>query len=101
MKLKQLKTSRLQVIKPIATQPVSTATAWGVGRGGRPWRRLKDKIHKRDLWTCQNCGQVTKHLELDHIVNVAIGGTDDDHNLQSLCVPCHKAKTQIESMAGR
>lgn len=35
--------------------------------------------------------------ELDHIVNVARGGTDDESNLQSLCVPCHKKKTQQES----
>ncbi|MDR8330758.1 HNH endonuclease, partial [Acinetobacter baumannii] len=25
------------------------------------------------------------------------GGTDDESNLQSLCVPCHKKKTQQES----
>jgi len=36
-------------------------------------------------------------LELDHIVNVAQGGTDDEVNLQSLCVPCHKKKTSQES----
>jgi 5-methylcytosine-specific restriction protein A len=36
-------------------------------------------------------------LELDHIVNVAQGGTDDEKNLQSLCVPCHKKKTSKES----
>jgi len=36
-------------------------------------------------------------LELDHIVNVAQGGTDDEFNLQSLCSPCHKKKTIKES----
>jgi len=36
-------------------------------------------------------------LELDHIVNVAQGGTDDESNLQSLCSPCHKKKTLKES----
>ncbi|MBF6822601.1 HNH endonuclease, partial [Acinetobacter baumannii] len=41
-----------------------------------------------------------KDLELDHIVNVARGGTDDESNLQSLCVPCHKKKTQQESRQG-
>ena len=40
--------------------------------------------------------RVTMELELDHIVNVAQGGTDDESNLQSLCVPCHKKKTQME-----
>jgi len=36
-------------------------------------------------------------LELDHIVNVAQGGNDEESNLQSLCVPCHKEKTLRES----
>ncbi|MBF6822603.1 hypothetical protein HN294_21340 [Acinetobacter baumannii] len=34
------------------------------------------------------------------MVNVARGGTDDESNLQSLCVPCHKKKTQQESRQG-
>lgn len=71
---------------------------WGHGRGGRPWRRLRDRIFKRDLYTCQNCGRVGGDLELDHIVNVAKGGTDDDSNLQTLCKsPCHAEKTHRES----
>ncbi|CEI54487.1 hypothetical protein [Acinetobacter bereziniae] len=40
---------------------------------------------------------MTQDLELDHIVNIAQGGTEDESNLQSLCVECHKVKTQNES----
>ena len=94
MKLPRLKT-KLQAKTPAS--PRSLVKNWGQGRGGRPWRRLKAEIHKRDDWTCKCCGRVTTELELDHIVNVAQGGTDDESNLQSLCVPCHKKKTQIES----
>lgn len=108
MKLKQLKPNRLAVIKPagahLARSPspqAHGAESWGQGRGGRPWRRLKQLIHERDMWTCCACHQVTTELELDHIINVAIGGTDDDTNLQSLCVPCHKKKTLLESQAGQ
>lgn len=86
---------RLQAVKP--AQSVELKKNWGSGRGGRPWRRLKAKIHLRDLYTCQCCGLVTMQLELDHIVNVAQGGTDDESNLQSLCPPCHLKKTQKES----
>lgn len=94
MKLQTFK-SKLQTLN----QPPKTLkqNRWGSGRGGRAWRRLKAKIHLRDEWTCQHCKKVTKDLELDHIVNIAQGGTDDESNLQSLCVPCHKAKTQKES----
>lgn len=75
--------------------------SWGSGRGGRPWRRVRDAILLRDSYTCQRCGHIGTDLEVDHIVNVAQGGTDDESNLQSLCIPCHKAKTVIESAAGR
>ena len=86
---------RLQTVKP--TQSIEPKKNWGSGRGGRPWRRLKDKIQLRDQYTCQCCGLVTMQLELDHIVNQAQGGTDDESNLQSLCPPCHLKKTQKES----
>ncbi|AKI27425.1 hypothetical protein [Moraxella phage Mcat9] len=39
-------------------------------------------------------------LEADHIINRAQGGSDDLSNLQTLCKPCHKIKTQKESQAG-
>jgi 5-methylcytosine-specific restriction protein A len=54
----------------------------------------------RDEYTCQACGTVTLDLEVDHIINVAQGGTDADDNLQALCVPCHKGKTAEESARG-
>ena len=94
-KLQRLQT-KLEAITPKQPRPEPKKN-WGSGRGGRPWRRLKAKIHLRDGWTCQSCGRVTQALELDHIVNVAQGGTDDESNLQSLCVECHKKKTQMES----
>lgn len=86
--------NKLQAMTPKTPNPPKN---WGTGRGGRPWRRLKAKIHLRDGWTCQCCSRVTTELELDHIINVAQGGTDDESNLQSLCVECHKKKTQKES----
>ena len=70
---------------------------WGHGRGGRPWRRKRDEIFKRDKYTCQVCGRVGGELELDHILNVARGGTDDASNLQTICTACHKPKTHAES----
>lgn len=97
MRLQTFK-NKLQTLQaPVQSQKNSKQNNWGSGRGGRPWRRLKAKIHLRDKWTCQCCGIVTKDLELDHIVNVARGGTDDESNLQSLCVPCHREKTLKES----
>lgn len=78
----------------------SADRGWGSGRGGRPWRRKRESILLRDKYTCQKCGTVTLDLEVDHIVNIAQGGNDDDANLQALCVPCHQAKTAIEAAHG-
>ncbi|BAP36666.1 hypothetical protein AS4_17260 [Acinetobacter guillouiae] len=73
---------------------------YGQGRGGRPWRRIKQQVHERDQWICCRCGRITMDLECDHIVNKAQGGTDDLDNLQSLCKVCHDEKSAEESKAG-
>lgn len=43
--------------------------------------------------------------EYDHIVNIKALRTDrakanDPSNIQGLCIPCHRAKTQAEAKAG-
>jgi 5-methylcytosine-specific restriction protein A len=75
---------------------------------GHAWRIKRARILKRDHYLCQSCakiGRVTSASEVDHVVSRANGGTEDDDNLQSLCNPCHKAKTATEkgqtSPAGR
>jgi 5-methylcytosine-specific restriction protein A len=35
--------------------------------------------------------------EVDHITPLAKGGTDEDDNLQLLCLACHEKKTRIEN----
>lgn len=98
-KLNTLK-SQAKMLEALPVQQVSGAQ-WGSGRGGRPWRRIRERILKRDQYTCRSCGVVTQELEVDHIINVAEGGSDDDSNLQSLCVPCHQLKTAAEAARGR
>lgn len=76
---------------------------YGKGRGGRPWRRLRDSILQRDQYLCQPCkqaGRYTEATQVDHITPQAEGGTDDRVNLQSICGPCHEAKTTEESKRG-
>lgn len=70
---------------------------WGRGRGGRPWRRLRQAVLLRDKYTCRYCGRVSiEDMDVDHIINLASGGTDDMANLQTLCKSCHKRKTATE-----
>ena len=66
------------------------------------WDRIRLTILKRDNYLCQECmrqGRLTplcvkpRDHAVDHITPKARGGTDDQDNLQSLCAPCHEAKT--------
>lgn len=63
------------------------------------WRTIKARILERDGHRCYVCGATA--TEVDHLVNVAAGGTHEDDNLAAICEPCHKRKTQREAQAGR
>lgn len=77
----------------------------GASRGyGWAWGRKRERVLKRDGYICQDqreCQGLTKADDVDHIVPKAQGGTDDDHNLQAICTPCHEAKTRGEARRGR
>lgn len=51
---------------------------------------------------CAMCGRVTEYpsgFELDHIIPLFAGGTDDESNCQVLCNGddgCHKIKTRSD-----
>lgn len=54
--------------------------------------RTRYQIFKRDLYRCRICAKTGVEIEVDHIVPVARGGSDDMENLQTLCVPCNRGK---------
>ena len=48
---------------------------------------------------CNGCDQVLgDFFQLDHIVALRFGGTNDDSNLQALCGQCHNEKSALESI---
>jgi len=82
--------------------------------------RRKDPPHWDQLrtLTIQRAGGICQHItepdplghtyrcaykgtEVDHILNLAAGGTDDPSNLQLLCTWHHKQKTAKEAAANR
>ncbi|NRA15207.1 MAG: HNH endonuclease [Oceanospirillaceae bacterium] len=74
------------------------------GRGGRKWRRLREKIRARAKGLCEAHKLQGIYLSgciCDHIINKAEGGDDSEPNLQWLCKPCHDEKTAKESARGK
>lgn len=65
-----------------------------VGRQPIPGH-LRHKVFVRDNYRCVECGATNKEttLEIDHIIPVSKGGTNDISNLQTLCKACNRAKS--------
>lgn len=72
---------------------------WDNPSRGAP-HKLRKAARDRDGDQCVQCGS-TEHLEVDHILNVARGGTHHLDNLQTLCASCHQEKTQAEARQAR
>lgn len=56
--------------------------------------RTRFEVFKRDDFQCQYCGRRSPEvvLELDHIVPICEGGTDDPINLRTSCWDCNRGK---------
>lgn len=81
-------------------QPWSGKTSRSREKYGWDWSKLRSRILKRDEYLCQPCqraGKLTTAKEVDHVLNIAAGGTDSPDNLQAICTTCHRAKTQQEA----
>jgi 5-methylcytosine-specific restriction endonuclease McrA len=61
------------------------------------WDSARHYVLLRDRYTCRACGhrQRARDLEVDHLVEISRGGAALEYsNLQALCRPCHRKKTQ-------
>jgi hypothetical protein len=56
--------------------------------------KLRFEVFKRDNFTCQYCGRKTPEviLELEHVIPLVKGGTDDFDNLTTSCFECNRGK---------
>ena len=57
----------------------------------KDWQARVRRVRRRDGYRCRVCNQ--PGIEVDHIIEVADGGTWDLSNLQTLCETHHRAKT--------
>lgn len=71
---------------------------------GAAWDRLRKQIMERDSGLCQSCrraGLVVQAYAVDHKLSKAEGGTNDPANLEAICRPCHRTKSDAEAQRGR
>ena len=55
---------------------------------------VRNYIFQRDNYQCCSCGKTEKQttLEVDHIIPITNGGSNDISNLQTLCRGCNQKK---------
>ena len=62
--------------------------------GGTSGAKIRYSILKRDNFACVLCGSTAKEapLEIDHIIALTNGGTNESTNLRTLCEVCNIGK---------
>jgi hypothetical protein len=58
-------------------------------------KRLRYEVLRRDAHACRYCGATAPDVKLtvDHVIPVALGGTDVPENLVTACAACNAGKT--------
>ena len=71
----------------------------GASRRSLP-SKLRKEVAFRQKYECAACGcLLPPDHEVDHVVPVALNGSDSLENLQALCRPCHLQKTRDQRHA--
>ena len=67
-----------------------------INRGERellyPSPSLKKRVIKRDLHTCQYCGDNSGLIIAEHVVPLILGGVGNEYNLVASCQSCNVKK---------
>jgi len=58
---------------------------------------IRHEVHMRDNFKCTECGKGNSEesLEVDHIIPISKGGTDELFNLRTLCKTCNREKSDL------
>lgn len=74
-----------------------------VKSGSKPNKRSVSETKKKFVasqqnWKCNKCEQKLNHtFEVDHVLRLENGGTNEVTNLEALCRECHGQKTAFEN----
>lgn len=69
----------------------------GIWRANNFSQERKQAIRERDNFRCVICGSEDR-IQVDHIIAVRLGGTNDPSNGQTLCHACHVEKTNHDKV---
>ena len=59
---------------------------------------VRQQIAEKQQNTCGECKQLLSiHFQLDHVIALQFGGTDEESNLMALCCECHNIKSISEN----
>ncbi|MES5423718.1 HNH endonuclease [Lacticaseibacillus paracasei] len=56
------------------------------------WKQVRKRVFERDAYTCVYCGRIGGKLEIDHIIPISHGGTNEMANLATACRRCNRQK---------
>jgi hypothetical protein len=92
--------SMLKPLVPVLLQPRQVMAETPRIRG-RQLQAIRERVlsAKPLCVMCEARGLATASTQVDHIVALGLGGSDDaadDSNRQGLCEVCHKAKTKAD-----
>lgn len=61
---------------------------------GRAWQRIREQVIQRDGCVCYLCNKITRPsmIEVDHVIPLSAGGSNDLDNLRTACRRCNQAK---------
>ena len=61
-------------------------------------KRTRFEVLRRDNYTCRYCGASAPEVQItvDHVVPVALGGSDDPTNLACACWACNSGKASTK-----
>ena len=62
------------------------------------FKRIRQKVKRRDNITCYYCGKQDKNGQVDHIQPLSKGGTDDMGNLVWACQDCNSHKAAMSGI---
>ncbi|MGF1792925.1 HNH endonuclease [Photobacterium profundum] len=96
--MKTLKPRITKTLDPSVTRKNGNRSATARTYGGK-WQRIRKAV-LTDEPLCRLClaaGITQQAMEVDHIIPLYLGGTDEKSNLQPLCFLCHQFKTTTEN----